>query len=90
MNEQSILEDLLEILETNGVTVRNERLGGSGGGLCDVKGSKVFFVDTEAPSTETAALCAEAVAGIVNVEQLYMKPQVRQFVEDHCREVTWQ
>ena len=90
MNEQSILEDLLEILETGGVTVRSERLGGSGGGLCTVKGKKVFFVDTDASSSETAALCAEAVTGIVNIERLYMRPQVRQFLENHCSEVTWQ
>jgi len=90
MNEQSILEDLLAILETNGVAVRSERLGGGGGGLCTVKGRKVFFVDNDASSAETAALCAEAIVQIVNIERLYMRPQVRQYVENHCSEVTWQ
>jgi DNA polymerase III delta prime subunit len=83
MNEQRILEELLEILEANGVTIRNEPLGGSGGGLCTVKGKQIFFVDTDAPAAEVAALCAAAVAKIVDIEKVYLKPQVRQLIEAH-------
>jgi len=83
MNEQRILEELLELLKANNVTVRNEPLGGSGGGLCVIKGRTIFFVDTEAPSAEAAAICAEAVSKIVNVEEIYIKPEVRQFIENH-------
>ncbi len=83
MNEQNILEELLALLETNGVTIRNEPLGGSGGGLCSIKGQHIFFVDTQASSAVSAALCAEAVSKVVNVEQIYVKPQVRQFIDDN-------
>jgi hypothetical protein len=82
MNERAILDELLQLLEGRGVKIRSEALGGSGGGLCTVKGEQLFFVDTEAPAWETAALCAEAVAKLVDIESVYMKPQVRQFVED--------
>ena len=71
------------MLESNGVTVRNEPLGGSGGGLCTIKGQKIFFVDTQAPSVQVAALCAEAVSKLADVESVYIKPEVRQFIEDH-------
>ena len=84
MNEQRILEELLSLLEANGVTVRNEPLGGSGGGLCTVKGRHLFFVDTDAPSAEVSALCAAAVAKIVDIEKLYIRPQVRQFIETYA------
>lgn len=83
MNEQNILEELLALLEANGVTIRNEPLGGSGGGLCSIKGQHIFFVDTQASSAVSAALCAEAVSKVVNVEQIYVKPQVRQFIDDN-------
>jgi len=83
MNEQNILEELLALLEANGVTIRNEPLGGSGGGLCSIKGQYIFFVDTQASSAVSAALCAEAVSKVVNVEQIYVKPQVRQFIDDN-------
>lgn len=86
MNEQNILDELLALLETNGVTIRNEPLGGSGGGLCSIKGQRIFFVDTQASSAVSAAMCAEAVSKVVDVEQIYVKPQVRQFIEDNSNQ----
>jgi len=83
MNEQNILDELLALLEANGVTIRNEPLDGSGGGLCSIKGQQIFFVDTHASSAVSAAMCAEAVSKLVDVEQIYVKPQVRQFIEDN-------
>ncbi len=82
MNKQMLLEELLALLESNGVSVRNEPLGGSGGGFCTIKGEQVFFVDTQADSAVTAAACAEAVAKIVKIEEIYIKPEVRQFIEN--------
>ena len=88
MNEQRILEELLALLEANGVAIRNEPLGGSGGGLCTIKGRHIFFLDTEASSVVAAAVCAEAVQKVADVEQIYIKPQVRQYIEDHSNQVT--
>ena len=88
MNEQAILQELLALLEANDVKIRNEPLGGSGGGLCTIKGEKIFFVDTQAPSSEVAVLCAEAVSKNVNIEGVYIKPQVRQFIENHSNHIT--
>jgi hypothetical protein len=87
MTEQRIKEELLHLLEANGVTVRNEPLGGSGGGLCTVKGQRIFFVDTQAPSTEVAALCAEAVAKLLDIETVYVRPEVRQYIENHSNQI---
>jgi hypothetical protein len=83
MNEQRILEELLSLLEANSVTIRAEALGGSGGGLCTVKGQSIFFVDTQAQSADVAAICAEAVSKVADIEKLYIKPEVRQFIEKH-------
>ena len=84
MNEHRILEELLTLLEANGVGIRREPLGGGGGGLCTVKGEAKFFVDTQAPAAEVAALCAEAVPQLVDIETTYIRPQVRQFIQIHC------
>jgi len=86
MNKQRILEELLALLEANGVTIRNEPLGGSGGGLCTVKGEQIFFADTQAPSAETALLCAEAVLKTVDTEKVYIKPEVRQFIGNYSNQ----
>jgi len=88
MNKQQILEELLALLEANGVSIRLEPLGGTGGGLCTIKGGNVFFADTQAPSAGVAALCAEAVSKIVDIETVYIKPEVRQFIENHNNQTT--
>ena len=88
MNEQGILEELLALLETNDVTIRNEPLGGSGGGLCTIKGRRILFVDTEAPSIVTAAICAQSLPKVADIEQIFIKPQVRQFIADYSNQVS--
>ena len=88
MNKQRILEELLALLEANAVTIRNEPLGGSGGGLCTVKGGPIFFVDTQAAPVEMASICAEAVSKVVDTEKIYLRPEVRQFIENHSNQIT--
>ena len=88
MNEQGILEELLALLETNDVTIRSEPLGGEGGGLCTIKGKRVLFVDTEAPSIVTAAICAQSLPKVADIEQIYIRPQVRQFIADHSDQIS--
>ncbi|OHB64818.1 MAG: hypothetical protein A2168_04210 [Planctomycetes bacterium RBG_13_50_24] len=88
MNEQSILDELVVLLEANGVVIRNEPLGGSGGGLCTIKGQRIFFVDTQASSIVSAAMCAEAVSKVVDTEQIFIKPQIRQFIENNSNQTT--
>jgi len=88
MNEQSILDELLALLEANGVTIRNEALGGSGGGLCTIKSEHIFFVDTQASSIVSAAICAEAVSKVVDIEKVYIKPLIRQFIENNSNQAT--
>ena len=83
MNLQGILEELLALLEANDVTIRREQLGAGGGGLCTVKGERIFFLDTQAASVENAAVCAEAVSKVVDIERVYIRPEVRQFIENY-------
>ena len=81
MDNQAILDDLLELLEQNAVSVRCEAMGGGGGGLCKMKDKMVFFVDTEARSAEMVALCAQAVRELVDIEKVYLRPAVRDMLE---------
>jgi len=81
MENQAILEELLGILEQNGVSLRREALGGGGSGLCKIKDNCVFFVDTQQMTIEAAQICAKAVNEILNIESIYIKPEVRSFIE---------
>lgn len=84
MNEQRMLDELLALLEGNGVKIRREPMGGGGGGLCAVKGERLFFLDTESAPAETAALCAQTIAKAMDIEAIYVRPEVRQFIENHA------
>jgi hypothetical protein len=81
MNEQTILEELLALLEANDVTIRNEPLAGAAGGLCTIRGEHIFFVDSQSSSADNAAAAADAVRKIVDIESIYLRPEIRQFIE---------
>ena len=83
MNAQTILEELIGLLEANCVKSRREPLGGSVGGLCKVKGETILFLDTQSQPAKLAAVCAEAVLKVVDIETIYIRPEVRQFIENH-------
>ena len=88
MDEQKILDELLALLEANGVGIRSEPLGGGGGGLCTIKGRRTFFVDPQAPASDVAARCAEAVPKVLDIEGVYIRPEVRQLIERQNGQVT--
>lgn len=81
MEEETVLDELLALLEQNGVSIRTEPMGGGGGGLCKMKDKQVFFVDAEAATADMVAVCAEAVRETVDVEKIYIRPQIRAFLE---------
>jgi len=87
MDERTIIEQLLILLEQHHVAIRSEPMGGRGGGLCKLKNHTVFFVDSEAPAIDTAILCARAVNEIVDLEAVYVVPQIRDFIEKFGHEV---
>ncbi len=82
MNSQQILEELIELLEKTDIEIRREPLDG-GGGLCRMKGRTILFLDTHSTSTQNAVLCAEALVKTIDVETIYMKPEIRQFIENN-------
>lgn len=84
MNDQRIQDELLALLEGAGVKLRREPMGGTGGGLCMVQGRRIFFVDTEADSAETAARCAGVIEKVLDVETVYIRPEVRQYIKHHA------
>ncbi|MCK5564657.1 MAG: hypothetical protein KAJ07_05380 [Planctomycetes bacterium] len=82
METQVILEQLLDLLSDNGITVRSEPLGGRGGGLCKLKDRHIFYNDTDATAAQNAHTSAKAVHNIVDIEAVYLRPQVREFIEN--------
>lgn len=83
MDSATILDELLSLLQAQNIPIRRVSLGGEGGGLCKVRGQDVFFVDTQADSADTAAKCAEALAKVMDIEKIYIRPEIREILEKY-------
>jgi hypothetical protein len=62
MHRVEMLEELLALAAQLGYTVRQEWLGGRGGGACEIAGRRYLFIDLALNVTEQLAQAAEALA----------------------------
>jgi hypothetical protein len=83
MDTREILEQLQALLENSNVEVRTESLGGGGGGLCKIKGQYTFFIDSDSTTADSAVVLAQAVVKITDINAVYIRPEVREFIEKH-------
>jgi hypothetical protein len=81
MDNKAILDDLVELLEKNSVKIRKDSMGGGGAGLCKLKEGYLFFMDTDSNAYENALNCAKAVKEIVDIETIYLRPEIREFID---------
>lgn len=82
MDHRAILEELLDLLAGRNVKIRTESMGGGGGGLCEIKDSYVFFLDSESGSYESALQAARAVLRVLeDPESIFLRPAVRDFLD---------
>jgi hypothetical protein len=75
------LARILELLEGFGVEVRAERLGGSGGGLCLLRGRHVFYLDLDADEVTREESAIRALAEMPQADATYLPPAIRERVE---------
>jgi hypothetical protein len=83
VDDQALLTVLLDMAENAGIEVRHEALGGEGGGLCILRGKRILFVDIRALLADRIARTAEALAGLDELEDCYILPQVREVLEKY-------
>jgi hypothetical protein len=81
MNFDAILAELIELLQAAGVKVRREPLEDSRGGLCRLGAASVLFLDTHADPLQSATLCAQTLRRVVDVNTIYLRPNLREFIE---------
>lgn len=82
MDYQGILDELVSLLSSQDVLIRQEAMGGGGGGLCEIRGKRIFFLDSQAAAMECAVQAAKAVLKVIeDPEAIYLKPAVREFLD---------
>lgn len=85
MDHLSIAQQLMTLLEENGVRIRKEAMGGGGGGLCRLKDTDLMMIDRDSSSFETAIACARAMHQLdLDIECIYLKPAVREFIDKYA------
>ena len=75
------LEALLDLAEKLGVDVRVEPMGGSGGGLCKLRGKSVLFVDLSADLATRYDRTLAALAPLPDLDEHFLLPEVRQDID---------
>ncbi len=81
MDLQARLDTLLAIAEEIGLDIRKEQLGGTGGGLCVLRGRRVLFVDTAADLEERYEAILSALAPLPDLDQHFLPPEIRDDVD---------
>jgi hypothetical protein len=72
------LSALLEAAEALGIEVRFEELGGTGGGLCVLKGRRVLFVDQGSDAATRYDRAVRELAQLPEIDTIFIRPDVRE------------
>jgi hypothetical protein len=77
MHTVELLDQALRLAERLGFVVRQEWLAGAGGGGCEIKGQKHFFLDLALSPAEQLDQVAQAIRTAPLVESLPLSPELR-------------
>ena len=80
MTNEQLLKELETLAERSGVAVRYEK-GDFDGGYCILRAERMIVVNKRLSPPKRASLVAQALAEI-GVEEVYLKPAVREFIEE--------
>ena len=78
----SQLESVVEAFDRLGVEVRRANLGGSGGGLCRIRGRPVVFIDLDADPATQLQCTVQALTALPNAETVFLAPNLRELMDN--------
>jgi hypothetical protein len=85
MTHDQLLKNLEQLAFNSGITVRFEK-GEFEGGFCVLRSERIILVNKKLNVPRKASILAQAVAEI-GIDELYLKPAVREFIEDELARV---
>jgi hypothetical protein len=80
MHTVELLAHALEVAERLGYSIRQEWLGGSGGGACEIRGQKVLFLDLALSPAEQLELVLDLLNREPSLANLAMPPALTNVV----------
>ena len=80
MTHEQLVKELEELSEKSGIALRYEK-GDFDGGYCVLKAERIIVINKRLAIPKRASVLAQALAE-VGIEEMYLKPAVREFIED--------
>jgi hypothetical protein len=81
MHTVEMLEEALALIARLGYQVRQESLAGGGGGGCEVKGRKIFFLDLDLGPEEQLEQAFDTLRREPEAARLCMSPALTELLE---------
>ncbi len=79
----SAFDEIIDLARRVGIAVRHAHLGGAGGGMATVKGSRHLFVDLDADPADQLEQTARALSGIPELNTVFLRPDARQLLDQY-------
>lgn len=80
MTQEELLKELEELAARSNIGIRYEK-GDFEGGFCVLKADRLIMINKKLPTPKRAAVLAQGLAE-VGIDEIYLKPVVREFIED--------
>jgi hypothetical protein len=85
MTQDQLLKELEELADKSGISLRYEK-GDFDGGFCVLKAERIIVINKRLAPQKRTSVLAQAMAE-VGIEEVYLKPAVREFIEDELAKV---
>jgi hypothetical protein len=80
MTQDQLLKELQDLAEKSSISLRYEK-GDFDGGFCVLKAERIIVINKRLVLQKRTSILAQALAE-VGIEEVYLKPAVREFIED--------
>jgi len=80
MTHEQILTELEQLASNCGITIRYEK-GDFDGGYCVLKAERLIVINKRLLPARRASVLAQGLAE-VGIDEMYLKPAVREYIED--------
>jgi hypothetical protein len=86
MTQEQILSELEHLASNCAISIRYEK-GDFDGGYCVLKAERLIVINKRLALTRRASVLAQGLAE-VGIDEMYLKPAVREYIEDELARVT--
>jgi hypothetical protein len=85
MTNEQILSELEHLAANCGITIRFEK-GDFDGGYCVLKAERLIVINKRLAPVRRASVLAQGLAE-VGIDEIYLKPALREYIEDELAKI---